>query len=97
MLDDATLELDVEEELLDGEELLDELDGEELLDELELLELELLELELDDELELLEELLDELEVPPVQTWLTRSAPLLAPGPVPAESKPVLPSVVAEMA
>ena len=91
MLDDATLELDVEEELLDGEELLDELDGEELLDELELDELELLELEL------LEELLDELEVPPVQTWLTRSAPLLAPGPAPAESKPVLPSVVAEMA
>ncbi|MET0148442.1 MAG: hypothetical protein ABW009_09445 [Acidimicrobiales bacterium] len=92
MLDDATLELDVEEELLDGEELL-----EELLDGEELLELELLELELDDELELLEELLDELEVPPVQTWLTRSAPLLAPGPAPAESKPVLPSVVAEMA
>jgi hypothetical protein len=93
---DATLELDVEEELLDeldGEELLEELlDGDELLDELELLELEL-----DDELELLEELLDELEVPPVQTWLTRSAPLLAPGPAPAESKPVLPSVVAEMA
>jgi hypothetical protein len=96
VLDDATLELDVEEELLDGEELLDELDGEELLEEL-LDELELLELELDDELELLEELLDELEVPPVQTWLTRSAPLLAPGPAPAESKPVLPSVVAEMA